>query len=103
MVNPQSVTIPLAALAGILSFVSPCVLPLVPAYIGYLTGQATNTASSSLAAAGAGGDGEMAVAAQPNRWLIFLHGVFFVLGFSLVFILVFGFGAGLLGYVSNQF
>ena len=102
MLDPQSLTIPIAALAGVLSFVSPCVLPLVPAYIGYLAGQATNTASSSLAAAGAGGETAV-VEAQPNRWLIFLHGVFFVLGFSLVFILVFGFGAGLLGQLSNEF
>ncbi|MBT3188013.1 MAG: hypothetical protein HN736_10930 [Anaerolineae bacterium] len=27
-------------LAGLLSFLSPCVLPLVPAYVGYLSGQA---------------------------------------------------------------
>lgn len=33
-----SVTIPVAALAGLLSFVSPCVLPLVPAYLGYMGG-----------------------------------------------------------------
>jgi len=30
----------IAILAGLLSFLSPCVLPLVPAYIGYLSGQA---------------------------------------------------------------
>ncbi|MBP7964050.1 MAG: hypothetical protein KA003_18860 [Caldilineaceae bacterium] len=29
---------PLAFLAGVISFISPCVLPLVPAYIGYLSG-----------------------------------------------------------------
>jgi cytochrome c-type biogenesis protein len=34
------VTIPLAVLAGLLSFLSPCVLPLIPAYIGYLSGTA---------------------------------------------------------------
>lgn len=33
----------IAILAGLLSFLSPCVLPLVPAYIGYLSGQAFNT------------------------------------------------------------
>ena len=31
---------PLALLAGLISFISPCVLPLVPAYIGYLSGAA---------------------------------------------------------------
>jgi cytochrome c-type biogenesis protein len=32
----------IAILAGLLSFLSPCVLPLVPAYVGYLSGQALN-------------------------------------------------------------
>jgi cytochrome c biogenesis protein CcdA len=33
-----TISIPLAFLAGLLSFLSPCVLPLVPVYLGYLTG-----------------------------------------------------------------
>ncbi|MFN8487001.1 MAG: cytochrome c biogenesis protein CcdA [Caldilineaceae bacterium] len=33
---------PLAFFAGVISFISPCVLPLVPAYIGYLSGAALN-------------------------------------------------------------
>jgi cytochrome c-type biogenesis protein len=41
----QQITIPIALLAGLLSFASPCVLPLVPAYIGYLSG--TNVAQTS--------------------------------------------------------
>ncbi len=36
----SAVSIPLAFLAGLLSFLSPCVLPLIPAYIGYLSGTA---------------------------------------------------------------
>jgi cytochrome c-type biogenesis protein len=36
-----------AFLAGLLSFLSPCVLPLVPAYIGYLSGRAVNQVASS--------------------------------------------------------
>lgn len=35
--------LPLAALAGLLSFLSPCVLPLVPVYLGYLTGTTAAT------------------------------------------------------------
>lgn len=72
-------TIWLALVAGIFSFLSPCVLSLVPAYVGYLSGRA------------AGGE-----ANGSQRLTTFLHGVFFVLGFSAVFILfnIIGFGIG---------
>ncbi|HJS20229.1 MAG TPA: cytochrome c biogenesis protein CcdA [Anaerolineales bacterium] len=63
------VTIGLAFLAGLASFLSPCVFALVPAYIGYLGGRA------------AGGE-----ATQSNRFITLTHGLAFVLGFSLVFI-----------------
>jgi cytochrome c-type biogenesis protein len=63
------VTIGLAFLAGLASFLSPCVFSLVPAYIGYLGGRA------------AGGEGT-----ENNRFVTFTHGLAFVLGFSLVFI-----------------
>lgn len=66
--NPYGIGI--SALAGMLSFLSPCVLALVPAYIGYLSGR---TLTSS---------GEVI----QNRWLTFSHGIAFVLGFSIVFI-----------------
>ena len=39
-VGSAVITIPIAFVAGILSFLSPCVLPLIPAYIGYLSGTA---------------------------------------------------------------
>jgi len=74
----------LAFLAGLASFLSPCVFSLVPAYVGYLGGRA----------AGTGG--------QPNRWLTFSHGVAFVLGFSVVFIslgVAASFAGGLLYYL----
>lgn len=64
-----NVTIGLAFLAGLASFLSPCVFSLVPAYIGYLGGRA------------AGGE-----ATESNRFITFTHGLAFVLGFSLVFI-----------------
>jgi cytochrome c-type biogenesis protein len=56
-----AVTIPIAFLAGLLSFLSPCVLPLIPAYIGYLSGtavadrsvQAASPADASVGATGA--------------------------------------------------
>ena len=66
--NISHVTIGLAFLAGLASFLSPCVFSLVPAYVGYLGGRA------------AGGEN------RSNRWLTLSHGFAFVLGFSLVFI-----------------
>ena len=64
-----NVTVGLAFLAGLASFLSPCVFSLVPAYIGYLGGRA------------AGGE-----ATESNRFITFTHGLAFVLGFSVVFI-----------------
>lgn len=63
------VTIGLAFLAGLASFLSPCVFSLIPAYIGYLGGRAVG--------------GEVT---ERNRFITFTHGLAFVLGFSLVFI-----------------
>ncbi len=80
--SPGSVTVPLAFLAGLASFLSPCVLALVPAYIGYLSGR-------SVTAEGV---------VVENRWQTFGHGVAFVAGFSLVFIAL-GAAASLIGAV----
>jgi cytochrome c-type biogenesis protein len=44
-----ALSIPVAALAGLLSFVSPCVLPLLPAYIGFIGGWAINNANATTA------------------------------------------------------
>jgi cytochrome c-type biogenesis protein len=43
----SAVSIPLAFVAGLLSFLSPCVLPLIPGYIGYLSGQAVADGKAS--------------------------------------------------------
>jgi cytochrome c-type biogenesis protein len=59
----------LAFLAGLASFLSPCVFSLVPAYIGYLGGRAV------------GGE-----ATETNRFTTFTHGLAFVFGFSVVFV-----------------
>lgn len=67
----SQVSIGLAMLAGLASFLSPCVFSLVPAYIGYLGGRA------------AGGE-----AGGASRWITFSHGLAFVLGFSVVFVLL---------------
>lgn len=78
--DPNNVTVGLAFLAGLASFLSPCVLALVPAYIGYLGGRSV-TASGQVV---------------ENRWITFTHGVAFVVGFSLVFILL-GAAASVIG------
>lgn len=81
----SNVTVVLAFSAGVLSFLSPCVLPLVPVYLGYLTGSTI------------GGE------ETPERVTVFTHALLFVLGFSLVFVLLFGLPVGYLGRVLARF
>jgi len=71
----SQITLGLAFLAGLASFLSPCVFSLVPAYVSYLGGRAAREASVA-------GDGT----ATSNRWITFTHGLAFVLGFSVVFV-----------------
>ena len=68
--DPKDVTIGLAMAAGLASFLSPCVLALVPAYLGYLGGRSVTPQGVVV----------------ENRWVTFSHGLAFVLGFSLVFV-----------------
>ncbi len=75
------VTLGLAFLAGLLSFISPCVLPLVPAYIGYMGGRMTQQV-----AAAEKGKRDTASAFQ-QRFGTLTHGVFFVAGFTLFFVI----------------
>lgn len=80
-----NVTIGLAFVAGLISFISPCVLPLVPAYIGYLGGRVTNTVAGEVRV---GTGGQAVVRAAPySRFNTFLHGVAFVAGFAFVFVI----------------
>lgn len=80
--DPANVTVGLAALAGLASFLSPCVLALMPAYVGYLGGRSVSPTGQVL----------------ENRWTTFTHGMAFVLGFSLVFIAL-GAAASLIGAI----
>lgn len=68
------VPIGIAFLAGLASFLSPCVFSLVPAYIGYLSGRTTARMNA-----------EQTVV---SRWETFSHGLAFVIGFSLVFVIL---------------
>ncbi len=69
----------LAVLAGLVSFVSPCVLPLVPAYLAYLGARAGQPAV-------VGTGGSAATASTPS---VATAGIAFVAGLSLIFILFF--------------
>ena len=71
----------IAFLAGVVSFVSPCVLPLVPAYLAYLGARAGQPAITA-------GPGAAAIPASPSL-PVAAAGVGFVAGLSLVFILFF--------------
>ena len=70
--DPVNVTVGLALLAGLASFLSPCVLALVPAYVGYLGGRSVSP------------DGTVV----SNRGLTFAPGLACVTGFSVVFVLL---------------
>lgn len=84
--DPVNLTVGLAALAGLASFLSPCVLALVPAYVGYLGGRAVTPEG----------------VAVENRWTTFSHGLAFVLGFSVVFIAL-GLTASALGSLLFEY
>ncbi|ROT33887.1 cytochrome c biogenesis CcdA family protein [Micromonospora sp. HM5-17] len=97
--GPLLLAIGAAALAGLVSFLSPCVLPLVPGYLSYVTGLAgsdlerrgaAGRVSSGAAPAGGpgGGTGGVAVVARPVIWGRVLAGtLLFIAGFTAVFTL----------------
>jgi len=101
----EGVSIFVAFGAGLLSVASPCVLPLVPAYLGYLTGASLEAAPepASLAVASASGGGAVAVAGPPpglgrtRTPSPFFHSAAFVGGFTTIFVL-FGIAVGIIGY-----
>lgn len=84
------VSIPLAFLGGILSFVSPCVLPLVPSYISFVTGISFEELT---------GDNEN----SKLKKVILLNSLMFILGFSTVFVVILGSSAQLLGSLFMQY
>ena len=73
--------------AGVLSFISPCVLPLIPGYLSYISGLTLDEMQ---------GTGEAAMSFCAARRRVLVASIFFILGFSFVFI-CFGAAASVLG------
>jgi cytochrome c-type biogenesis protein len=80
--NPD-ISITLALIAGLASFLSPCVLPLVPVYVSLISGASVKELQNT-------------ETASRLRWVVFTNSVTFVIGFSIVFMSL-GVAAGLLG------
>jgi cytochrome c-type biogenesis protein len=83
MNEPAVLGFAVAFLAGLLSFLSPCVLPLVPSYVGFITGMTLPEVSG-------------------RRRTALTHALLFVAGFSLIFILL-GASATALGRALNYY
>jgi len=75
MLGAENISLIVAASAGLLSFLSPCVLPLIPSYMAFITGISIEELSH-----------------QENlrqvRKMVMLSSLFFILGFSLIFIVL---------------
>lgn len=123
--GPLLVAMPVAAIAGLISFLSPCVLPLVPGYLSYITGlsgadlgdpRGATSPGTGLsdesdrdndrdenrdraeAGQGAGGTAVQVVQTARVRGRILLGSVLFVLGFSAVFVT----GGAFFGGLGNE-
>ena len=84
----ENVTLLAAFGAGLLSFISPCVLPLIPGYLSYISGLSLDEMRGTAVVAGGGSVG-VAVAAPPDvRRRILISSAAFILGFTLVFIAI---------------
>jgi cytochrome c-type biogenesis protein len=78
--------VPVAAVAGLVSFLSPCVLPLVPGYLSFVTGLSGEQLAEAQRATPAAGDTLVRTAAPVRRSRVLAGSVLFVLGFSAVFV-----------------
>ncbi len=102
--GPLLVAFPIALLAGLVSFLSPCVLPLVPGYLSYvagLTGAGLAVGSAEGGVVVAAGGLTMPVPARAPTRRVLAGSLLFVGGFSLVF-LSFGAVFGGLGQVLRE-
>ena len=83
----------LVFLEGFLAFVSPCILPMLPVYFLYLSGESTSESDGLPAAAGDGLSGTGGLtgktpARPPRRRRLVINTLFFVLGFTIVFLML---------------
>ncbi|HSJ24632.1 MAG TPA: cytochrome c biogenesis protein CcdA [Longimicrobiales bacterium] len=80
-----SISFAVAFAAGVISFLSPCVLPIVPGYLGFITGMSMDELSGGV-----------------SRRAVLVPALFFVAGFSLIFVLM-GASATLIGQVLKVY
>ena len=85
----NDVSIPMAFFGGILSFISPCVLPLVPSYVSFITG----ISFEELTAEDSG----------VSKKTVIKNSLMFIAGFSLVFVVILGSSARLFGSLFMQY
>ncbi len=79
----ESVGLTVAFFGGVLSFLSPCVLPLIPSYVSFITGMSLDEV-------------------RHQRWSALIHAVLFISGFTLVFVTL-GATATALGRMLNYY
>lgn len=68
----MNINIFLAFLAGLISFLSPCIFPVIPSYLSYISGLSISDISDK----------------KNNRWNLLLNSILFVFGFTIIFILM---------------
>ena len=83
MVQSDSIGLTISFTAGVLSFLSPCVLPLIPSYVSFITGLSLDDV-------------------QRSRRITLVHSLLFVTGFTLVF-LALGATATVMGRLLHQY
>ena len=88
----SEVTLAVAALAGLGSFVAPCILPMIPAFLAYISGTTISELSQK--------SGSKIISI--NRTNVILNTVFFVIGFSVVFSVLGVIINSTVGTISNE-
>jgi hypothetical protein len=104
----SGITVPLALAAGVVSFASPCFLPIVPVYVGYLAGSGAGTppvasgpAAGSASLVPGSGAASTRVLTRARRATV-TQACAFVAGFSVVFVALWA-SIGLVGYAAGDY